>query len=271
MASDQGMGFNSEVHDNIRIILIEDQPPDDWRDLQEKVAQILRECGMDAETDKQLETARGTVNADVFAEDKSQTPATIYLWECKHWRKRVTKTVVHSIRSFVSDFGANWGGIVSSSGFQRGAYEAAQYSNVRLFSWLEFQALFKDRWFDRYFVSCIYKEAEALIEYTEPMNSRIFRKADSLSDEARSWFRELRDKYATLGFLALTIWSNQTFDKRASLELPLRKAQENGVGSAPNLPMDLLEAKSLRSFLDIYARHAHQATAEFDSVFGERA
>jgi hypothetical protein len=71
----------------------------------------------------------------------------------------------------------------------------------------------------------IYQEADALIEYAEPINSRIFRKARSLSEEAQRRFVELRDEYAALGFLALGIWANRTVHKLAPLELPLKKEQ----------------------------------------------
>ena len=256
----------------LELATIEDQLPGGWRDLQEKVAQILHECGMDAQTDKQLEIVRGTVNVDVFAEDTSQTPPVIYLCECKRWGKRVTKTVVHSLRSVVSDFGANWGFIISSGGFQSGAYEASQYSNIRLLHWLEFQAMFEHKWIDNYFARRIHEEADALIEYTEPLNSRIFRKASFLPKDAQRAFRVLRDKYRALGYLALKIWFTVTDHEGTLLEPPAKEGPAAKTQlSAGELPSDLLEAKSYRAFLDTYIKHARRATAEFDEVFGERA
>jgi hypothetical protein len=47
------------------------------------------------------------------------------------------------------------------------------------------------------------KEADPLVEYTEPINSRIFRKADRLNKEKQHLFEELRQKYMSLGFLVL--------------------------------------------------------------------
>ncbi|MDP2952194.1 MAG: hypothetical protein Q8O76_02615, partial [Chloroflexota bacterium] len=64
---------------------------------------------MKAEIDKEIETARGAVKIDVYAEDGRQKPSIIYLCECKHWRSGVTKTVVHAFRTVVSDYGVNWG------------------------------------------------------------------------------------------------------------------------------------------------------------------
>jgi hypothetical protein len=59
------------------------------------------------------------------------TPSQVYAIECKNWRKKVPRSVVHGFRTVVGDSGANWGAIVSLHGFQSGAYEAARYSNVR--------------------------------------------------------------------------------------------------------------------------------------------
>ncbi len=56
------------------------------------------------------------------------------------------KTVVHAFRTVVTDDGANIGFMISRSGFQKGAYEAAEKSNVHLVDWYEFQALFLERW-----------------------------------------------------------------------------------------------------------------------------
>ncbi|MEA2557979.1 MAG: restriction system protein [Actinomycetota bacterium] len=39
-----------------------------------------------------------------------------------------------------------------SAGFQAGAIEAAAYSNVRLLTWIEFQAMFALRWTNHYMV-----------------------------------------------------------------------------------------------------------------------
>ena len=53
--------------------------PTDWKDLQQQVSQILKECGLEADLEKRIETVRGTVEIDVYAKDSTQTPAVIYL------------------------------------------------------------------------------------------------------------------------------------------------------------------------------------------------
>lgn len=44
--------------------------PKDWKDLQNRVAEILKECNFNVEIEKKAETAREKVELDVFAEEK---------------------------------------------------------------------------------------------------------------------------------------------------------------------------------------------------------
>ena len=66
--------------------MIEKEPGADWRDLQQRVAAILLECGLVAEVGRSLGLARGTVEIDVYATDPATTPRAMYLCECKRWR-----------------------------------------------------------------------------------------------------------------------------------------------------------------------------------------
>ena len=117
------------------------------------------------------------MEVDVYAEDLSSQPKTVYLCECKHWQSAVPQTVVHAFRTVVTDYGANWGFIISSAGFQSGAFEAAAKSNVRLLTWDEFQELFVDRWIENYMMPRLREEVEPLVDYTEPFNARVSRRA----------------------------------------------------------------------------------------------
>ncbi len=121
------------------MLVINTSAPADWHDLQVQVNKILNECGLTSEIDKKITTVRGPVKVDVYAEDSFNRPPTTYLCECKHWKSSIPKTVVHAFRTVVTDFGANWGFIISSVGFQSGAQTAASKSNVKLLTWIEFQ------------------------------------------------------------------------------------------------------------------------------------
>lgn len=261
--------------------------PIGWRELQGRVAHILRECGVEAVVEKRIDIARGTANIDVWGHDAAATPEQTYLIECKQWRKRVNKTVVQAFRTVVGDAGANWGAIVAARGFQRGARETASYSNVRLLTWVEFQDLFVRRWFERHFLPTITETADPLLEYTEPINSRIFRKADALGNAKRQQFINLRERHLSLH--AVVLLHNvhglpvlgRALDRsgvHASTtdmllpKLPLRRSgPQQLVDGDSALPDSILDAISLRDLLNAMTSACVAAIAEFDEVFGERA
>ena len=81
--------------------------PTDWRDLQDKVGSILRICGCKSEVERTIETVRGKVDVDIHAVDLTTSPNLTYLCECKYWSSAVSKSVVHSFRTVVADYGAS--------------------------------------------------------------------------------------------------------------------------------------------------------------------
>lgn len=252
--------------------LIESSPPTGWRQLENAVARIYRESGWTADTETEVTTTRGVVEIDVLARDPRPVPPVTAFCECKNWRKNVLKTVVHSLRTVVSDFGANWGIIISSRGFQKGAYEAAQHSTIRLLDWEGFQALMRDQWLKEFMIPQLFAVNDPLIENTEPINSRIFKKADKLSKPAQVAFRQLRTKYLPLAMLFLPFHPAFPRHETITLELPLK----NGLLDVKNPPdvalyPTVVQAGSLREVLLAYSHDVDLAIAEFDSIFGERA
>lgn len=123
-----------------------DDLPGSWRDLQCRVAQVFSEIGCDVAVEHEVSLPRGKVEVDVIVTDKETAPYSLYVCECKNWKKRVPKSVVHSFRTVVNEIGANRGLLISRHGFQEGAHEAARFTNVDLLSWREFEALLFDRW-----------------------------------------------------------------------------------------------------------------------------
>lgn len=248
--------------------MIEKNPPDTWQDLEEAVARILEESSLRVERKRVIETVRGNVEIDVFATDEHHAPPITYLCECKHWKTRVPQNVVHSFRTVVADFGANYGLLISSVGFQDGAFEAAKNTNIRLLSWNEFQEMFAHRWFSNYMAPLIEKEANRLVSYTEPINAGIFRKADALPKDQQQAFIQLRGKYQDIAFLALSIyrfWVGLGEDRFPTL--PLLSRNNGGLDIGENLPEELMRATSLREFLEILLTHVHSGLKEFDEMF----
>ncbi len=113
-------------------------------------------------------------------------------------------------------------------------------------------------------------EMSSLWDYTEPINSRIFRKARNLSEDSQKTLAQLREKYASLGFLLL----HYTVDdqSRKQLDLPLRRVIRSRTSSSPsNLPDKLLDASSLRDFVEAICTDSAEAIKAFDQLFGGRA
>jgi restriction system protein len=60
-----------------------------------------------------------------------------WIVECKHWQTPVSKLHVLALRTIVIETGADRGILMAERGFQRGAVEAAELTNVRLTSLAE--------------------------------------------------------------------------------------------------------------------------------------
>lgn len=123
-----------------------DRAPADWQELQTMVAQLFSEMNCAVEIGKRLHHVRGTKEIDVYVQDGSIVPTGTYLCECKYWQSRVTQEVVHAFRTVMHDAGAHHGFIISMMGFQKGAFEAAENTNVHLVRFDELQNQFFDRW-----------------------------------------------------------------------------------------------------------------------------
>ncbi|RSN44891.1 hypothetical protein DMC64_18565 [Amycolatopsis sp. WAC 04197] len=261
--------------------MIEAHLPDNWQDLENRVAQILMECGYEVQVQRNVSLARGDACIDVWADDHS-SPQNIIAVECKHWARPATKSVVHAFRTVVGDSGANTGLLVSSAGFQEGAIRAADYSNVRLLDWNEFQSMFAIRWFKTHMSPTLAECTDALHEYTELVNSRIFRKANTLSIELQEQFVILRRRHWPLAVLNLTLrpefgellrGERLRPDQSPWPSLPLRANSQTSseIDYNENLPDDVLDATALRPFMDTLVEHSQRAISEFDELFGERA
>ncbi len=145
------------------------QTPTDWRDLQAQVATILRECGIPAESPRVIQTARGKIEVDVYAEETINGRRYVQLYECKLWKSSIPQSVVHAFRTQVEDAGANQGYIIVSSRFQSGAVLTAEFTPLKLLTWDEFQAEFERAWFAHHFVSTITEATDSFCSYVEPL------------------------------------------------------------------------------------------------------
>lgn len=106
----------------------------DWKGYQEEAADFFRSLGLSAETDVKLKGVRTKHDIDVMVRSKHVGFEVLWLVECKHWKTPVSKLHVLGLREIVSDLGADRGIILCEAGFQSGAIEAANLTNVQVTS-----------------------------------------------------------------------------------------------------------------------------------------
>jgi restriction system protein len=111
-----------------------------WKEYQEEAASFFRSLGLDASTDVTVAGVRTTHDIDVVVKSCHVGFEITWLVECKQWKTRVSKLHVLALREIVADIGADRGILLSEAGFQIGAIEAANLTNVRVTSLAEISA-----------------------------------------------------------------------------------------------------------------------------------
>ncbi len=105
-----------------------------WKEYQEQAAAFFRSIGLAAETDVTVQGVRTKHDIDVRVMIDLAGFEITWIVECKHWKIPVNKLHVLALREIVSDLGADRGIILSETGFQNGAVEAANLTNVQVTS-----------------------------------------------------------------------------------------------------------------------------------------
>lgn len=237
--------------------------PSDWKDLELKVSKIFADIGFSVEVEKDISLVRGKVNVDVIAIKKHLTTKEVHIAECKWWSEPIPKQVVHSFRTILSDSGANAGYIISKEGFQKGAHEAAENSNLNLLSFQEFQTEFRTRWLDG-----VVDELEALgyplRKFADPMESFFDNYVDKLSDDKKKEFSRLVNKYyniATKSFRGI-------YKNLISGQLELDWIEKIIVDNSKDFPKGV-KVNCLMDYFQYLKDVCSIGVAEFDAVFGE--
>lgn len=169
--------------------------PIDWKDLQNKVAFILNCVGIVSEKEKTVHTPRGKVELDIYGIDKNSIDKIKYIIECKNWNKKVPQNVVHSFTQLMIETGSNIGYIISKKGFQKGAFDYINSTNIRLFTFKEFELHYFDLWYKNYFVFEIFKHKDDLLQFTELYNNRRFKFEKELDEQNKIKNKLLIEKY----------------------------------------------------------------------------
>lgn len=147
---------------------ITSETPKNWKELQSLVCKYLNESGYKAEETKTINLVRGNVEVDVYATADDELIKT-FLCECKFWDSPIPKEKVHAFRSVISDSGATLGIIISKSGFQKGAVDAAYCSNVLLKNWDSFIDMISKQWL-RHRIFELKHISQPLTIYMDPLD-----------------------------------------------------------------------------------------------------
>jgi len=238
--------------------------PGTWQDLQDEAANILRECGFAVEVEKKLQTARGEVEVDVYAEETVKGRRYVILCECKHWASRVPQTVIHAFRTTVSDLGANVGYVISTSGFQAGAFAASELTNLQLTTWLEFQNAFEESWIQEHFIKRLAEQLDPFLTYTEPLLPTWF---DALPSSEQDAFIALKDKHDPMGHLVMALSPYvRAFRHEPLPALPLKDSLHDKADSLRRIPQDVVEATGYKQLFDLLIQHGTAAIADFRAI-----
>lgn len=112
----------------------------DWYQFQEDICDYFESIGAFAETNVTIKGVRTSHDIDVLVKTKFLGEDLTWIIEAKKWKKRVNKLQVLGLRTIADDIGADRAFIISEAGFQRGAYEAAENTNVKLKTFDELKA-----------------------------------------------------------------------------------------------------------------------------------
>lgn len=103
-----------------------------WFNFQEEICEYFISLGAEAKTNQTIKGVRTSHDIDVLVKTKYLGEELTWIIEVKYWNSNVPKEKVLALRTIVDDVGADRGYIISKRGFQSGAYEAAENSNVKL-------------------------------------------------------------------------------------------------------------------------------------------
>lgn len=227
--------------------MITSKSPEDWKQLQVEVGRLLAECGFTVDIEKKVATVRGDVELDVYAQEEVKGRKYSIVCECKHWKARIPQNVVHGFRTVVADMGANVGYIVSTAGFQEGAFRASERTNIELVTWEELQAKFELSWYEAYFSPQIAEKLDPLLSYAEPFAPAWWGK---LSNEQQQAYLELKKKYDEFGWLIMSFTPYHRFGRhQAMTPLPVIDHVPANSALRDNVPESLLRQTAYRDFL----------------------
>jgi hypothetical protein len=236
--------------------------PEGGDELEALVAEILTECGLTVQHQAVLHLPRGVVTVDVLAQELIENITYQIICECKNWSTNVPQEKVHAFRTVVIEAGANRGYIISRTGFQSGAIEAARSTNIELVTFAEFQEIYFDKWIKNR-TWAVEQDIGDINTYYEPFG---IPGINQLIDESeKAHYYEVWLKYLFVGVI-LPLFSPylRTFTPQPFPDLPLdlREYESRGVV----IPQDIAKATSYRELLALLRSYAKTGLEELRSL-----
>ena len=251
--------------------MIDHPLPDDWKELQSGVQRLLRNIGLDAEKEVEVETPRGKVELDVFAVDVRSVDKIRYVVECKNWNTSIPQSVVHAFTTVMHETGGNIGFIVSKHGLQSGAERYTQNTNIIGLTYLELQQRYFAVWWERYFCPLVGDTADRVLEYVEPFSPTRDERYAQLSEEYRQEFDRLRRIYE-LPVCALSMLNVRSLspgfktNEMTAVPTSLDAYVQNSLAkAAPNVTW---AGTTFRELLDSILHFLGDAEEQFNALFG---
>ncbi|WP_241285469.1 restriction endonuclease [Chryseobacterium arthrosphaerae] len=119
-------------------------PQTAWYLFQEEISEYFKSLGFETETNTTIQGIRTTHDIDVLVRTKFMGRNLLWIVEAKKWTQKVNKLQVLGLRAIIDDIGADKGFIISENGFQKGAKEATEKTNVELLTFIELKQETKD-------------------------------------------------------------------------------------------------------------------------------
>ena len=115
-----------------------------WYKFQEEIKEHFEALGAVAETNVSLSGVRGTHDIDVLVKPKFLGREILWIIEAKNWSSNIPKEKALALLSIVQDVGADRGFLISNGGFQSGAYDSSNNTNITLVNFDEFKESTKE-------------------------------------------------------------------------------------------------------------------------------
>jgi len=238
--------------------------PKDWKSLQSEAGEILSQCGFNVEVEKTVETVRGNVELDVFAEEIIKGRKYTIACECKYWKSKIPQSIIHGFRTVLNDLGCNKGYIISLEGYQSGAFSAAESTNIELLTWEQFQNQFCASWLENYFSPKLTQQLDPLLGYTEPLVQKWM---CQVPDEEIEKIKYLREKYLYFGILIMSFTTYSTyFQKNVFPSLPIAQCEKFTTELKEKLPASILNITGYKEFFDVALEYGKIAISEFQEI-----